>query len=38
MPQNKDEVKPIIARPDQEGRYLDDGTCHVEGCPCAQSL
>ena len=25
---------PIIARDDQEGRYLDDGTCHVEGCPC----
>ena len=28
-------VKPIIARDDQEGRFLDDGTCHVEGCPCA---
>ena len=27
-------AKPIIARDNQDGRYLDDGTCHVEGCPC----
>ena len=34
IPQDEVKVKPIIARDDQEGRYLDDGTCHVEGCPC----
>ena len=35
IPQDEVKVKPIIARPDQEGRYLDDGTCHVLDCPCA---
>ena len=34
MTEKTTEVKPIIARDDQEGRYLDDGTCHAEGCPC----
>ena len=29
------EIKPIIARDDQEGRFLDDGTCHILDCPCA---
>ena len=35
MPQNKDEVKPIIARDDQEARLIGDAW-HVEGCPCAK--
>ena len=29
------EIKPIIAREDQEGRYIGD-VCHVEGCPCLE--
>ena len=29
------EIKPIIARDDQDGRFLDDGTCHILDCPCA---
>ena len=33
-PKAKKKVQPIIARDDQEGRHLDDGTCHVEDCPC----
>ena len=31
---DRKQSNPIIARDDQEGRYLDDGTCHVWGCPC----
>ena len=30
-----EKIKPIIARPDQEGRMIGD-VCHVEGCPCAE--
>ena len=33
-PKAEKKVQPIIARDDQEGRHLDDGTCHIEGCPC----
>ena len=33
-PKAEKKVQPIIARDDQEGRHLDDGTCHIQDCPC----
>ena len=35
IPDNEPEVKPIIAHEEQDGRFLDDGTCHILDCPCA---